>query len=256
MIRPTVATRRGRRRGTARAAGACAIVIALALVGCGSPQARVAPTENTTPGVSPTVDPDLDDAQAAMTAFKALIARRDLAFHLDQASTVIQRGQSTDVRSVLDVSGKDVRAAITAAGTTADLVIADRQTWARERGHPWQRGKKADDATIEGIVDPWQFLRPLDQLQFDGRVDGTPARYRFRATRAIPYQTRLLKSLNAPGSIDALELVLEADGTPVQYTFHASARPVSGGLADLAFDMTSTVELSRVGERISIKPPK
>ena len=65
-----------------------------------------------------------------------------------------------------------------------------------------------------------------------------------------------MDQLGFPGTIDALELVLDADGTPVEYQFHASSRPTSGGLADMAFDMTSKLEFSRVGKPVTIKAPK
>ncbi len=242
----------------ARAARALvvALAIALAIAGCNPPRARVAPTAPPTPTPAPTIDPDADEAQAAMAAFAALTARRGLSFHLEQANTIVQRGQIADSRYVLDVSGRDLRAAISAAGTTIDLVVVDNAAWARERGRPWQRGKAADDAAIEQLIDPWQYLGPLDQLAFVGRVDGSPTRYRYRSTAPIPYRTPVLDRMGIPGSIDTLDLVLEADGTPVEYTFQASARPTSGGMADLGLEMTSRVELTRIGERITIKRPR
>ena len=242
------------RRGTL----ALAIALVPLVTGCGSPRVFITPAATPTPvpTASPTLDPDLDDAQAAKAAFKSLIAKPGLSFHLEQALNMVQQsGQSADATYVLDVSGKDLKAVIDAAGTTTDLVILDHATWARERGQKWQRGKRASDATIEDIVDVWRYLGPIDQLQYVGRGEGSPTRYRYRTTAVIPYHTAVMDQLGFPGTIDALELVLDADGTPVEYQFHASSRPTSGGMKDMAFDVTSRLEFSRVGKPITIKRP-
>ena len=154
------------------------------------------------------------------------------------------------------MNGKDVKATLSVGGTTSDLVIIDHATWVREHGGKWQRGRNVDNGTIEDITDPLQHLRPMDQLEFVGRVDGSPTRYRFRNTGPIPYETLVTDLAGLPGTIDALEIVLEADGTPVEYEFHGSIRPTSGGMAAMAFDLTSRVELSRVGKPVTIKRPK
>ena len=172
-------------------------------------------------------------------------------------STLAQKtGQVADATYVLDVSGKDVKAVITVGSSTTDLVIVDHATWARQRGQAWQRGKYANDPTIEGITDVWRYLGPIDQLEYVGKVDGSPTRYRYRSTAPIPYRTAVMDRLGLPGSIDALELVLEADGTPVEYQFHGSSRPTSGGMADLAFEMTSRLEFSRWASRSRSSVPR
>jgi hypothetical protein len=102
----------------------------------------------------------------------------------------------------------------------------------------------------------WRFLGPIDQLQYVGRVDGSPTRYRYRTTAPIPYHTAVMDQLGFPGTIDALALVLDANGTPVEVQFQASSRPTSGGMADMAFDMTSRLEFSRVGKPVTITAPK
>lgn len=238
---------------------ALAVVLGLLLVGCGSPKYFITPvvTPTPVPTPSPTLDPNRDAAQAAKKAFASLIAKPGLSFHVEQALTLAQKtGQVADATYVLDVSGKDVKAVITVGSSTTDLVILNHATWARQRGQGWQRGKYANDPTIEGITDVWRYLGPIDQLEYVGKVDGSPKRYRYRSTAPIPYRTAVMDRLGLPGSIDSLELVLEADGTPVEYQFHGSSRPTSGGLADLAFEMTSKLEFSRFGEPVTIKRPK
>ncbi len=75
-------------------------------------------------------------------------------------------------------------------GTTSDLVIIDHATWVREHGGKWQRGRNVDNGTIEEITDLLQHLRPMDQLEFVGQVDGSPTRYRFRNTGSDPLRDR------------------------------------------------------------------
>ena len=242
-----------------RAALAMAVVVGLLVAGCASPKVFITPVVTPTPPPTPTptIDPYADEAQAAKSAFATLIAKPGLSFHLEQALNIVQKsGQSADYTYVLDVSGKDVKAVIDAADTTIDLVILDHATWARERGQKWQRGKRANDATIKGIVDVWRYVGPIDQLEYVGRVDGTPERYRYRTTALIPYHTAVMDQLGFPGTIDGLELVLDGDGTPVEFQFHAASRPTSGGMADMAFDMTSKLEFSRVGKPVTITAPK
>ena len=157
---------------------------------------------------------------------------------------------------MLDVSGKDVKAVITVGSSTTDLVIVDHATWARQRGQAWQRGKHANDPTIEGITDVWRYLGPIDQLEYVGRVDGSPTRYRFRSTAPIPYRTAVMDQLGLPGArstpSSSCSTPRDAGGVPVP----RSSRPTSGGMKDMAFEITSRLEFSQVGEPITIKRPK
>ena len=234
---------------SSRATVALAIVLALLVTGCGSPKYFITPVATPTPvpTPSPTIDPYRDAALAARKAFASLIAKPGLSFHVEQALTLAQKtGQVADASYVLDVSGKDVKAVIT-VGSSDDRPRDRRPRHVGPAARPaWQRGKYADDQHDRGDHRLWRYLGPIDQLEYVGRVDGSPTRYRFRSTAPIPYRTAVMDRLGLPGSIDALELVLEADGTPVEYQFHGSSRPTSGGMADMAFEMTSRLEFSQV----------
>ena len=85
---------------------------------------------------------------------------------------------------------------------------------------------------------------------------GSPSATGTGRTALIPYHTAVMDQLGFPGTIDGLELVLGPDGTPLEFQFHAASRPTSGGMADMAFDMTSKLEFSRVGKPVTITAPK
>lgn len=223
----------------------------LLLAGCeagASPQ----PATHTDPPApqTPTPPPGADEADSAVRAFGALIARDDLSFHV--LETVATTGGGGEATIDLDVAGSDFAATIKIKGAKpVELRHVGAETFARIGSGKWRSGT-ADERLLDEVTNPWLFLCWLDDLRYVGPAAGVTDGLEFACGRPFTYQSLTMRAEGKTGRIESLTLVIAADGTPLRIE-------LSGAGPTLATDsetFTATFVFSKVDERIVVKAPK
>ena len=224
-----------------------------------SPAARStqAPTPSPTVTPSHTPDPDQADATLALAAFEQLTGRAGLSFRYNQEAFVTLDDEPVgDATYILDVAGRDFAGVIKAGGQTIGLRYVKGKQYTRVGAGKWVKGVVLDRGAIDETLDPWRYLGPIGSLLFISRDPSNLDNFQYHNDGVIPYQTASMRQQGYEGSIDDLTLVLTPAGIPVSFLIHATADPTSGTLAGRHIDMVTTITVSRVGAKITIKAPK
>ncbi len=208
-------------------------VLVLAVTGCGD--TSVTPTPAVTPGPSPSPAQSADVPASALAAFRALLARGNLSFHLDQQEPV----EST----AADVVGNDVALTSTGPSGTWRSISIGGTTWVRVDDTWVTRARDANWDSID-YTDPWRFLGPLDGLTFAGAESDGALRYVGRLP--ITFDPGSMRAIGRTGDITQVELWLQPDGTPTGMVVEADV---------LGSTITRTISFSDVGQALSIEQP-
>jgi hypothetical protein len=223
----------------------------LLLAGCGAGGGPVPATYTDPPATPPpTPLPRADEADSAVRAFGALIARGDLSFHV--LETVTTTGGAVSAAIDLDVAGSDFAATIKVKGAKpVELRHVGAVTFARSGNGKWRSGT-ADERLLDEVTNPWLFLCWLDDLEYTGPAADVTDGLTFSCSRSFTYQSLTMRAQGKTGRIESLTLVLTADGSPRRME-------LSGSGPTLATDretFAATFVFSRVGEPIVVKVPK
>jgi hypothetical protein len=231
--------------------GARAAALALAILsaaGCTSVGSRSA-TDAESPGSITASTPGAGEARPAVQAFAQLIAREDLAFHVDE--TISSTGGGGRATVSMDVAGSDFAATIDIPGVKSiELRHVGGITFARQGKGKWRSGT-ADERLLDELTDPWLYLCWLDDLELTVPAD-PPGGFTLACSKAYDYQSPLMRQAGKVGRIESLQLVLDADGRPVTMTLSGSG-PTMATDSDT---FRAIMSFSSVGDRIEVKAPK
>ncbi len=211
-----------------------ALVVTVA--GCGNASPTPSPAITPGPSPSPSASPGQGaDAAAALAAFRELLSRSDLSYHLDQT----EAAETTSA----DVVGNDVALTSTSPSGSWRSIAIGGTTWVRE-DDTW--ATRARDANWDSIdyTDPWRFLGPLEGLTFDGTESDGSLRYVGRLP--IAFDPGSMRAIGQTGQVTQAELWLQPDGTPLGMVVEADV---------LGSTITRTTSFSDMGQALNLGQP-
>jgi hypothetical protein len=190
------------------------------------------------------------EADGALRAYTAELAKPGRSFHLVQTGTISAGGQTRDLYYELDASGGDMAAVMTVAGQTVEVRVVGGTAFAHA-GSGWQTVPGGMDVARD-ILDVFRYVGDTANLRFVERVqESGTAVFHFRAINPVPYQTSEMRALGLTGSIPELDFFVRQDGVPVRVIFRSTAQQ-----GNATVEARSTIEFSRWGEPITITAPR
>jgi hypothetical protein len=161
-------------------------------------------------------------------------------------------GRGIEATIDLDIAGTDFAAKVTIPDTiTFELRHVGGGTFAREGKGKWMSGT-ADAKALEDLVDPWLFLRWLNDLEDTGPSDTAKDGLAFACRKPYTYQSSTMRRTGDVGTVETLTMVLMPDGTPVRMELSGTGPTLAAGKATFR----ATYVFSRVDEQMVINVPK
>ena len=204
---------------------------------------------------APSIERDAVAAAAALEAFHSLIGQPDLSYHFEEHQRATTGANATpttiDLAIVVDVTGSDFDAVISANGGVGKFRAVGGMLWTQANGKAWARSPQAEGLHASDLVSPWRYLGNFSKLVFVSKATDTAGGYEFANTSTIGVQTGLTNLLGIMGVIRTMRCDLLADGTPVTITFDADSSDGEGG----TITYSDVVTITNVGKPIVIKPP-
>lgn len=226
--------------------GVLLVVMALALIGCGSsttgtssppsvapPTPTASPSAAATPTEGASADPSASGGGPLAEAVVAALQAEPLVTHIDQEATVRQGATEASAGVVGDISGRDIALVLTLelAGqeSTTELVAVGDEVRVRINGGAWQVGDPAAaQGSIDGLIQAARLVDDPSSLAHVGSatVDGRELQH-LVAVGEIPY----IPSSGGTGAYTTFDLYVEDDGTPVLLEGSFTATDANGASA-------------------------